>query len=161
MATRPAPSGLLGLPRATSRPPNTSSIWRYLFVAFVVMLGAIYAAPNLFQPDSARQIRLVTNIGADENSIDGINQGLVDRAVSLLRSEGIEVIGTELDGVSALIRVDSDDSQRRGRDILDDALNSVGDARYVIALTRASTTPAWLENLGAQPMSLGLDFSRK
>jgi preprotein translocase subunit SecD len=159
MATRPASGGLLGIPRATSRPPNTSSIWRYLFVAVVVVLGAIYSAPNLFQPDSALQIRLVTDIGAEPDSVNGVNQNLVDRAVSLLRTEGIEVIGAELEGDSALIRVDSDESQLKGQAVLLDALNSVGDARYVIALTRASTTPAWLEDLGGQPMSLGLDLS--
>ena len=30
---------------------------------------------------------------------------------------------------------------------------------YVVALTRASTTPRWLQDLGAKPMSLGLDLS--
>ncbi|MCG8650644.1 MAG: protein translocase subunit SecD, partial [Pirellulales bacterium] len=38
-------------------------------------------------------------------------------------------------------------------------MNSVGEARYVVALTRASTTPQWLEDLGGKPMSLGLDLS--
>ena len=163
MATgRGAPAGgtgLLGMPRAASRPPNTSSIWRYLFVAFVIVLGAIYAAPNLFQPDSALQIKLVTTIGSDDASLTGVNQALIDRSVSLLRSEGIQVIGSELDGDSAIIRLSSDDEQLRGQAILREALNSVGGTQFVVALTRASTTPQWLQDLGATPMSLGLDLS--
>jgi len=151
--------GLLGLPRAANRPPNTSSVWRYLFVAFIVVIGVIYAAPNLFQPDSALQIKLVTDIGAEESSVNGVNQGLLDRSVSLLRAEGLQVMGGEVDGESVLIRVDSDESQLKGQAVLLDALNSVGDARYVVALTRASTTPGWLDDLGASPMSLGLDLS--
>ena len=39
------------------KPPNTFSIWRYLFVGFVVFLGALYALPNLYPPDYALQIR--------------------------------------------------------------------------------------------------------
>ncbi len=147
------------MPRQTGRPPNTSSIWRYLFVGFVVVLGAVYAAPNLFQPDSALQIRLVTDIGSDGGMLEGVNQSLVDRSVSLLRSEGIEVTGSELDGDSAVIRLISDDAQIRAQAVLREALNSVGDARYVVALTQASNTPAWLQDLGATPMSLGLDLS--
>jgi preprotein translocase subunit SecD len=155
----PGATGLLGLPRQASRPPNTSSVWRYLFVGLVVLLGAVYAAPNLFQPDSALQIKLVTNIGSDDASLNSINQALIDRATSLLRAEGIQVLGAELDGDSAIIRLTSDDAQLRGQAVLREALNSVTDARYVVALTRASNTPAWLQDLGATPMSLGLDLS--
>lgn len=152
-------TGIFGTPRQSSRPPNTSSVWRYLFVALVVTLGAIYAAPNLFQPDSALQIKLVTNIGSDDASLNGINQALIDRASSLLRAQGIQVIGAEIDGDSAIIRLTSDDAQLRGQAVLREALNSVEDARYVVALTRASNTPTWLQDLGAKPMSLGLDLS--
>lgn len=162
MATQrgtPTHPGLLGLPRAANRPPNTSSIWRYLSVGAILLIGAIYAAPNLFQPDSALQIKLVTSIGGDNASAGGLSQALVDQAVSLLRAKGITVKGSELTGDTALIRVDSDDAQLEGQAVLLEALNSVGEARYVIALTRASTTPRWLEDLGAKPMSLGLDLS--
>jgi preprotein translocase subunit SecD len=43
---------------------------------------------------------------------------------------------------------------------LDDRLNPSGrDRQFVIALNLAQTTPAWLQDLGAQPMTLGLDLS--
>ena len=128
-------TGLFGTSGQTGRPPNTSSVWRYLFVGLIVALGAIYAAPNLFQPDSALQIKLVTNIGSDDASLNSVNQALIDRASSLLRAEGIQVIGAELDGDSAIIRLTSDDAQLRGQAILREALNSVEDTRFVVALT--------------------------
>ncbi|MEM8766501.1 MAG: protein translocase subunit SecD [Pseudomonadota bacterium] len=152
-------TGILGLPRGPTRPPNTSSIWRYLFVAIVVLIGAIYAAPNLFQPDSALQIKVVTDIGGGAGGQGGPDQALLDQSVSLLREAGIPVVGADIEGDSAIIRVDSDENQLRGRALLADALNSVGEARYVVALTRASTTPSWLEDIGGKPMSLGLDLS--
>ena len=37
--------------------PNTFSIGRYILVAFIVALGALYALPNLYPPDYALQIR--------------------------------------------------------------------------------------------------------
>lgn len=152
-------TGMFGTARQAGRPANTSSVWRYLFVGVIVTLGAIYAAPNLYQPDSALQVKLVTDIGSDGGQLDSINQTLLDQSVSVLREQGIQVIGSELDGDSALIRLESDDAQLRGQAILLEALNSVGDARYVVALTRASNTPQWLQDLGATPLSLGLDLS--
>ena len=45
-----------------------------------------------------------------------------------------------------------------GQEILRKRLNA-GEQRFVIALTQASTIPAWLVDLGGKPMSLGLDLS--
>ncbi len=157
-APRAASTSVLGLPKGPSRPPNTSSVGRYIAVGLVILIGAVYASPNFFQPDSALQIKSVTDIGSTAESSE-INQWLLDRAVSALRERGVPVIGSEIKEDSALIRVDSDESQLKGQRVLLDTLNSSGDARYVIALTRASTTPRWLEDIGGKPMSLGLDLS--
>jgi len=144
--------GLLGLPRAANRPPNTHSLGRYLLVLTVSILGAIYAAPNLFQPDPALQIR------ADAAGAV-VDAALVERAVTALDEAGIPVVGTSIDGATAMIRVDSDENQLRGQDRINALLNTGGERQYVVALNRASTTPQWLEDIGGQPMSLGLDLS--
>jgi len=149
---------LLGVPRAAARPPNTSSAVRYLFVLFVIVLGTIYALPNLFQPDSALQIRAVQEIAGDQPA-SLINQQILDGAVASLTEQGVEVIGSELDGSSALIRLTSDEAQLKGQQVLRDHLNPDNSERYLIALTRASTTPGWLQDIGGKPMSLGLDLS--
>jgi preprotein translocase subunit SecD len=149
---------LLGLPKATNRPPNTSSLGRNLLVALVVIIGAIYAAPNLFQPDSALQIRAVQEIAGDQPT-SLINQQVLDAAVAALRDAGITVTGAEINDNSALIRLTSDEAQLLGQTVLREHLNPDNSERYLIALTRASTTPAWLEDIGGKPMSLGLDLS--
>ncbi|MCB1685634.1 MAG: protein translocase subunit SecD [Pseudomonadales bacterium] len=158
MARTPTPAGtnLLGLPRAAQRPPNTSSIWRYLFIAFLVTLGAIYAAPNLFQPDSALQLRAISSIAT--GAADELTREALDEAVSALRVGGVPVTGYELTDGTALIRVENDEAQLRGQEILRRTLNA-GEQRFVIALTRASTIPAWLVDIGGKQMSLGLDLS--
>ena len=35
---------------------NTYSLWKYLMILSIVVLGGIYAAPNLYPPDFAIQL---------------------------------------------------------------------------------------------------------
>jgi preprotein translocase subunit SecD len=143
---------LLGLSAGTQRPPNRTSLGVGLLLIFVMTLAALYAAPNLFQPDPALQIRGVS----EQNPVD---QATIDRALDALRAAEIPVKGSEFDGQNGLIRVSSDEDQLRGRDVVAQALNAGVDRRYVVALNRASTTPRWLQDIGGRPMSLGLDLS--
>ncbi len=142
---------ILGLPSTAQRAPNTSSLGRYLFVLFVALIGAVYAAPNVFQPDPALQIK-------PEDSTVAVDAELLERARAALVEAGIDVIGGEIADGSAFLRLRDDDSQLRGREIVVKSLEGL-DEHYVVALTRASTTPRWLQDLGAKPMSLGLDLS--
>ena len=142
---------IMGLPKASQRAPNTSSVGRYLFVFIVVLIGAIYSAPNVFQPDPALQIK-------PEDTTVTVDSGLLERARSALTDAGIEVIGAEISDGSVFLRLSGDDSQLRGREIVARSLDGL-DQHYIVALNRASTTPQWLQDLGATPMSLGLDLS--
>jgi preprotein translocase subunit SecD len=143
---------LLGLPRSGTRPPNTNNPWRTLTVLLIIVLGAVYAAPNLFPPDPALQIRATTEL----HRVDGAT---IQRAVDALERAGIPVVGTEYDGNAGMIRVDTDEQQLRGLDLVTVALNPTAERRFVVALNRASNTPAWLERIGGKPVSLGLDLS--
>jgi preprotein translocase subunit SecD len=147
-----AGENLLGLPRAASRPPNTNPLGRSLLILLVLVLGGLYAAPNLFQPDPALQIRAV-------GEAVQVDDAVMQRAVEALERARIDVKGYQIDGGTGLIRVTSDDAQLRGRDRVVAALNPSAEQRYVVALNRASNTPAWLEDIGGKPMSLGLDLS--
>ena len=144
-------ASLLGLPQTKQRAPNTSSLGRYLFVLAVVTLGALYAAPNLFQPDPALQIK-------PEDPDQALDAALLDRARNALEDAGIGVRSAEMAAGSAFLRLQLDEDQLRGREVLVRALQRL-DEHYIVALTRLPTTPDWLQNLGAKPMSLGLDLS--
>src|SRR4029453_8581173 len=145
---------LLGLSTGPARSINTYPAWRYLLIAFVIALGAIYAAPNLFPPDYALQIRA-------EASDATLTPDVVQRATAALDAAGIHIRGTEVDARNAVLRMDSNEDQLRGRDIVQTALQEPGnsEAKFVVALNLASTTPRWLQNLGGKPMSYGLDLS--
>ena len=144
-------ASLLGLPQTKQRAPNTSSLSRYLFVLAVVALGALYAAPNLFQPDPALQIK-------PEDPDQALDAALLDRARNALEDAGIGVRSAKMAAGSAFLRLQLDEDQLRGREVLVRALQRL-DEHYIVALTRLPTTPAWLQDLGAKPMSLGLDLS--
>ncbi|MEM1230724.1 MAG: protein translocase subunit SecD [Pseudomonadota bacterium] len=143
--------GLLGMSQGPRRPPNTFSLARYLMIAMVVIVGGIYAAPNLFQPDPAIQIRPE---GATADA------ALLDQALTALREAGITAKQSELiDGGAALIRFANEADQLPGQAAIISALNAERDTPITVALNRAPTTPQWLADIGGKPMSLGLDLS--
>ena len=72
-----------------------------------------------------------------------------------LKEAGIDYFGAEVDPKAAMVRLSTRDQQMLARTTIQRAL---GDG-YVVALNNASTTPDWLQSLGAAPMKLGLDLA--
>ncbi len=144
-------ASLLGLPEAKRRAPNTSSLGRYLFVLAVVLIGALYATPNLFQPDPALQVK-------PEDPDRPLHPRLLDTVRNALEEAGIAVAAAEAKEGSVFLRLGREEDQLRGRELVMRAVSRLED-HYIVALTRLSTTPTWLQDLGAKPMSLGLDLS--
>lgn len=146
---------LLGLSEGPVRAPNTYSLGRYLAILAVILLGVVYSLPNLYPPDFALQIRA-------EAADAQMSQEILDKARHALEQGGIHVRGTHMDVKSATLRLDSNEDQLRGIDLVQAALrngDSTAASQFVVALNLASTTPRWLQSLGAHPMSYGLDLS--
>ncbi|WP_336368172.1 protein translocase subunit SecD [Marinobacter sp. C2H3] len=126
---------------------NKYPLWKNLVILVAVVIGIIYALPNLFPDDYAIQIT-----GA--RSSTEVNERVLDRAVSALESKGFEVKGSNLQDRNALIRLKSSDAQLKARPLVQQALGK----DYLVALNMAPSTPGWLKSLGAGPMKLGLDL---
>ena len=142
-------STLLGAPSRRG-PMNVFPAWKYTLIALVCALGLIYAAPNVFQPDAAVQVR----------ALDGDSAvGAADRAQisSALAQADIGVIGLEDDGNSLIVRLAQEGAQLSARELIAETVNA-DSVDYVVALAQAPTTPQWLQDLGGKPMSLGLDL---
>ena len=142
-------STLLGAPSRRG-PMNVFPAWKYTLIALVCALGLIYAAPNVFQPDAAVQVR----------ALDGDSAvSAADRAqiTSALAQAGIDVIGLEDDGNSLIVRLAQEGAQLSARELIAETVNA-DSVDYVVALAQAPTTPQWLQDLGGKPMSLGLDL---
>ena len=144
--------GLGGFVGSAPREPGRIAPWRHVVLALVVVVACLYAAPNLFTPDFALQVTA-------DNAERPVDAALLADLEGALVDAGIDVIGSEVSVDGGLLRVGSSDAQLRASSLLGERLNPPGeDRQYVIALNLASTTPAWLRALGAEPMALGLDL---
>ena len=126
---------------------NRYHLWKNLLVVFVLALGALYAAPNLYPDDHAIQVTGTRDIYA-------VDQRLLDRVTDALKEEGIEYKSADLNGKNGLIRFPDGEAQLNAKVLVSAIL---GD-NYVAALNLAPTTPDWLTSIGAGPMKLGLDL---
>lgn len=123
-------------------------LWKALLVAVVLALAVVYSLPNLYPPDPAVQI-------SGASSALELSRGALDKAEKALRDAGIGVKGTDYAAKSSLLRLEDVEAQLRAKSVVRRAL---GDD-YVVAVNLASTTPPWLESIGASPLKLGLDLS--
>ena len=127
---------------------NRYSLWKYLLIFTVVILGFIYAAPNLYRPDPAVQL-------SGSSLTTPINQQVLDQATTALKAANIEYFAEEVQEKTILIRLRKQDQQLAAKEAIQFALKD----DYIVALNLAPTTPKWLLQLGATPMKLGLDLS--
>ena len=123
-------------------------IWKYLLILIILSFGIIYALPNLYAPDPAVQVSY-------NDSTQIHDRKLQQRLTKVLEdgelSNGVPEV--EIHKKYALIRLSSAEEQLRVKDLL----SSVGDD-LIVALNLAPTTPEWLENIGGEPLKLGLDL---
>lgn len=113
---------------------------------FAILIGLLYALPNLYGEDPAVQITGARGTAANEQTLDQVR--------SLLDKEKIEAKSIALENGAILARFSNPDIQLRVREAL---LPALGD-KFVVALNLAPATPKWLEAIGGEPMKLGLDL---
>ena len=127
---------------------NKTPIWKHILILLVLVLSAIYAAPNLYPPDPAIQVTPARS-GAE------MSEATLTQVRDALNKNDIEFFGEEVKGSTALFRLTETKNQLPAKAAVQRLL---GD-EYIVALNLAPTTPEWLVNLGAGPMTLGLDLS--
>lgn len=125
---------------------NKYPLWKNILLVFVVIIGLIYAIPNLFSEDPVVQIS--SQASTDVKALQARVQQVLTQAKLAYRS--IKVVNQE----QLEIRFASTDTQLLARDMLKAALG----AQYTVALNLAASTPTWLTAIGAEPMKQGLDL---
>ncbi|NNM58193.1 MAG: protein translocase subunit SecD [Legionellales bacterium] len=120
--------------------------WKFGLLLVVLILGIVYAFPNLFGENPAVQISPHTGYTVDK----AVNQKIVD----ILTSNKIPYTSISGDNNLLLIRFSNADNQIKANDLIKTAM---GD-NYTVALNLASATPSFLTDIGANPMKLGLDL---
>ncbi len=125
---------------------NQYSLWKYILLLVVLVVGSIYALPNIYGSDPAIQI------SATRNSI--IDSQVETKALQALKKADIKLRRSTLDANGLLLRFDDVEQQLKAADDIRDAL---GDD-FTVALNLAPATPNWLRSMNALPMYLGLDL---
>lgn len=127
---------------------NKYPLWKNIFLLVLLLLGFIYAAPNLFPEQPAVQISPSTAI----MHVD--LEALQVKVNELIKTMHISPLSEELNHQTLLLRFSNTDTQLKAKDILASAL---GD-NYTVAVNLISSTPRWMQAIGAAPMKLGLDL---
>ena len=131
---------------------NRYSPWKYAILLVAVLIGGLYALPNLFGESPAVQVSVA------KSSLK-LDLGTVTRVQEALKTAGINPEVVTLDGNSIKARFASTDVQLKAKDAMSQALNpDATNPSYVVALNLVSRSPAWLSSLHASPMYLGLDL---
>ncbi len=131
---------------------NRYPLWKYAVILVALLIGLVYALPNLFGESPAVQVT------GGKPSVR-IDTATVTRIEQVLAEQGIEAASILLEAGTVRARFDSTDVQLQARDVIDRALNpDPSDPGHVVALNLVPRTPAWLAALGASPMYLGLDL---
>ncbi|HVI54972.1 MAG TPA: protein translocase subunit SecD [Luteibacter sp.] len=122
--------------------------WKYALVVIVLLLGIVYALPNVFPPQPAVQIS--GNRGA---TVDSALKAKVEGILATAKTPA-SVIDVDAKTSRLLARFATADAQAKASDALRTTLGE----NYTVALNQASTVPAWLQSINAFSMPLGLDL---
>ena len=125
---------------------NRYPLWKNLLILLVVLTGALYALPNVFDQDPSMEIS-----GTRRAKVTDVT---ADKVKLALQKAGVSIKALERGEDKLLVRFNNTDEQLRAKETLARAL---GDD-YTQALTLVADVPAWLRGLGAEPMYLGLDL---
>ena len=125
---------------------NRYPLWKYLLIAFTLVLAVVYTLPNLYGVTPAIQI------STNRQSI-AINDATEKTVAEALQKAGIPHNGIFIAGGSLKVRV-TDATKISARDTIDAALGE----GYIVAQNQIANSPEWLEKIGARPMFLGLDL---
>ena len=120
--------------------------WKYILVAVVLVLAAVFALPNVFGEDAALQVAR-----KDRAAVEAEGQRAVE---DYLRGKGVSFSRSYVDNGRLMLHFAEVSEQLKARDLVNE--NFARD--YVTALSFASRAPDWLRNIGLRPMPLGLDL---
>ena len=125
---------------------NRYPLWKNLLVVFVLLIGLLYALPNLYPQDP------VVEVSGTRGAT--VTQALKAQIEEALKQAGVPYKRIEMDQGKLRIRFERPEDQLRGQDVIARKLPS----GYTHALTLSPDLPGWLVAIGGKPMNLGLDL---
>ncbi|MDE3208746.1 MAG: preprotein translocase subunit SecD, partial [Pseudomonadota bacterium] len=125
---------------------NRYPLWKYILIAVVIVVGAVYMTPNFYRQVPAVQV-LPLN-GRPNNS------SLLASIKSILSAQHISPLRIDAGKHDVKIRLYNTQDQDKAKNALQKGLGQ----GYSVALNLLSSSPQWMESIHALPMYLGLDL---
>ncbi|MET0534630.1 MAG: protein translocase subunit SecD [Steroidobacter sp.] len=120
--------------------------WKYWLVIIVMVVGTLYALPNVFGEGPSLQL--------SRNDRAPMDQAKTDQVTNLLSADGVPVETSYLEKDRLVLRFADTATQTKARD----TIAKRGNGEFLVALSSASRAPEWMRRIGLKPMSLGLDL---
>ncbi|MGF1904354.1 protein translocase subunit SecD [Aliivibrio salmonicida] len=125
---------------------NHYSSWKYIVLIFTILILLLSAIPTWYGEDAAVQI---TNKDGQIPSILQLQNTLTD--------QGIVVKRIEQKGDKTTVILQEEDQQTAAKTALASVIDE-DKKGTTLALALAPAAPAWLQNMGFEPIKLGLDL---
>lgn len=127
---------------------NQYPLWRYIFLAALIVFSVLYALPNLYGDDPAIQVKPRAAVTVPTDLVTNLKSGLNKQNIPFLSIKPVD------NNHAVLIRFSETETQLKAQDVVQALVGN----DYVVALNLASKTPHWLRAIGAHSMKLGLDL---
>ena len=125
---------------------NQYPMWKNLLVAVVLLVGLLYALPNVYSQDPVIE---VTGARGEK-----VGETLHQNVLAALERAQIDIKASELLPDRLQIRFKGPEDQLLGQEVVAKALPP----EFTHALTLSPDVPGWLSAIGGRPMNLGLDL---
>jgi len=125
---------------------NQYPMWKNLLVAAVLLVGLLYALPNIYSQDPVIEVT-----GARGELV---GETLHQNILAALERAQIGTKSSELKPDRLQIRFNAPEDQLAGQDVVAKVLPP----EFTHALTLSPDVPGWLSAIGGRPMNLGLDL---
>ena len=126
---------------------NQFSRWKNTLILLTVVFAVFYALPNFFGEAPALQVMSV-------KSGEKMDPIIASQSEQILEENKISYTGILLTENYVKIKLTNNEDQLTLKGLLEEKLGP----NFVVALNLLPNSPKWLENIGGQPMYLGLDL---
>jgi len=123
---------------------NQYPVWKYVLIIVVLLIGGLYALPNMYGDDPAIQVSARAGSAVDTGTEETVKNALL--------AAGIEYKELEVDGEQLVVRFKNTEDQLKANSKIRESLGR----GYSVAQNIVPATPTWLR--GFNPMYLGLDL---
>ena len=124
---------------------NKFPLWKNLALILLVVVGLVYAIPNIYTEEPVVQVSSRTPL---------LPTALKEKVERMLQTAHLPYKKVVADTEHLEVRFATTDIQLLAQDVIKAGLGP----DYTVALNLAPSTPKWLARIGAEPMKQGLDL---